>query len=256
MADPGALYAVAHMFYWDFRRLSEGGPRWRLNREKQKRLEAELDLKTDDQLREERRRKYQQTIQDEIALGLLQVEQREDRLSELEQASVPVHRDWIRRRIAEEAREEHRFPAESEVIAVLLDPTVTPVRVREICRESTMNWRHEIEPGVFKDVQVSAWPIPTGSTLPDYLSQYAEEYVEALRDSRFPRCDISVRPSTRLKQFWFLARALAGAMYGVKTRTAINLVGSLRPEEMFSESRSAKPARQGIRKRNKRGINN
>lgn len=251
MADPGALYAVAHMFYWDFRRLAEGVARWRVNKAKQERLEAELDGKTDAELQEEMRQKHQQTVEEETDFGLLKVEQREDRLTELERASVPVNRGWLRRRIAEDCREEHRFPGEAEVVTVLLEPTVTAQRVREICREAVMSRRLETEPGVFKDVSVSAWPIPTGGTLPTYLSQHAEQFVEALRDRRFPRCDVSVRPSTRLKQFWFLSRALAGATYGITTRTAINLVGSLRPEEMFAESRGAKPARQRMRK----GIN-
>src|SRR5205823_14793652 len=89
-----------------------------------------------------------------------------------------------------------------------------------------------------------AWPIAVGSTFPGYLSQHAEQYVAALRDARFPRCDVSSRPSTRLKQFWFLSRALAGALFEVRTRTAINLVGSLRPEQIFRQSREAKPSRK------------
>src|ERR1700719_3807174 len=112
IADPGALYAVAHMFYWDFRRLAEGVARWRVNKAKQERLEAELDGKTDAELQEEMRQKHQQTVKEEIDFGLLRVEQREDRLIELEQASVPVNRDWLRRRIAEDCRQEHKFPGE------------------------------------------------------------------------------------------------------------------------------------------------
>ena len=109
----------------------------------------------------------------------------------------------------------------------------------------------EIEPGVIKRVEVPAWPIPPGSPFPGYLSQYAEQYAQALRDPRFPRCDVSTRPSSQLKQFWFLSRALAGALFGVSTRTAINLVGSLRPEQAFEESRGAKAARRQRRLRAK-----
>lgn len=78
------------------------------------------------------------------------------------------------------------------------------------------------------------------------MSQFAEEFVEAKRDPRYPR---SNRPSNQLKQLWFLSRALAGAVYGVKTRTAINLVGSMRPERVFHESRDGKPARKRGRQR-------
>ena len=72
----------------------------------------------------------------------------------------------------------------------------------------------EVEPGAIEKVEVSAWPIPAGSPFPGYLSQYAEQYVEALRDPHFPRCDISTRPTSQLKQFWFLSRSLAGHFSG------------------------------------------
>jgi hypothetical protein len=65
-----------------------------------------------------------------------------------------------------------------------------------------------------------------------------------LKDPRFPRCDVKLRPTNRLKQFWFLSRALAGAAFGYRTRTSINLVGSLRPEQTFEESHAAKPVRR------------
>jgi hypothetical protein len=242
-ADPGSLYAFAHQFYWDFRRIAEGMPRWRINTQRQRQLEAELNQKSDAQLREEGRRDRERMVENEIRAGVLKEDQRESRLREIEEAEIPVTREWLRRCIADEAREEHRFRGESEVINALLDPKTTPARVRDICKEAFMRRRFEVEPGVIKEVEVPAWPIPPGSPFPGYLSQYAEQYIEALRDPRFPRCDVSTRPSSQLKQFWFLSRALAGALFGVTTRTAINLVGSLRPEQLFEESRGAKPAR-------------
>lgn len=248
--DSGTLYAFAHQFYWDFRRISEGMPRWRINRVKQKQLEAELDQKTDAQLKEELRQHREELVENEIRAGVLEETQRGTRFREIEDAEIPVTRDWLRRCIAEEAREELRFPGEPEVINALLDPKTTPERVRGICKEAFMRRRVEIKPGVFKDVEeFPAWPMVPGSTLPGYLSEFAEQYVDALRDPRFPSCDVSARPLTRYKQFWFLSRALAGALFGVKTRTAINLVGSLRPEEMFEQSRRATPTRQRTRRR-------
>lgn len=191
-------------------------------------------------------------VSDEIRAGVLKEDQRESRLREIEEANIPVTRDWLRRCIADEAREEIRFPGEPEVINALLDPHTTPGRVCDICKEAFMSRRIEIRPGVFKDVEgFPAWPLPPGSTLPGYLSEFAEQYVDALHDKRFPRCDVSVRPMTRYKQFWFLSRALAGALFGVKARTAINLVGSLRPEEVFEQSRRATPSRQRTRRRYK-----
>lgn len=251
-ADPGSLYAFAHQFYWDFRRIADGMPRWRINIEKQKQLEAELDQTSDAQLREEGRRDREARIEDEIRAGTLKVSQRESRLREIEEAEIPVTREWLRRCIADETREEHRFRGEPEIIDALLNPRTTPERVRDICKGAFMNRNLEVEPGVMKKVEVPAWPIPAGSPFPGYLSQYAEQYVEALRDPRFPRCDFSTRPSSQLKQFWFLSRALAGALFGVTTRTAINLVGSLRPEQVFEESRGAKPARKRRRLRTKK----
>jgi len=132
---------------------------------------------------------------------------------------------------------------------VLLDPNTTPEQLRELCKAALMTRLVEVEPGIVKEVEVPAWPIPAGSQLPTYLSQHAEQYVAALHDPRFPHCDVSRRPSNRLKQFWFLSRALAGALFGVTTRTAINLVGSMRPEQVFHKSRAGKPVRKRKLKR-------
>jgi hypothetical protein len=227
-------------------------PRWRINRLKQKQLEAELDQKTDAQLKEESRKLREEMIDNEIRAGVLEENQRETRHREIEEAEIPVTREWLRRCIAEDAREELRFPGEPEVINALLDPKTTPERVCDICKEAFMSRRVEVEPGVFKEVEAfPAWPLPPGSTLPGYLSEFAEQYVDALHDPRFPHCDVSARPLTRYKQFWFLSRALAGALFGIKTRTAINLVGSLRPDQMFEQSRRATPTRQRRRRRYK-----
>src|SRR5713226_7987796 len=95
-----------------------------------------------------------------------------------------------------------------------------------------------IQPG--RMIEVSAWPIAAGSVLPAYLAQHAAEFIAAKSDARFPRSD---RPSTKLKQLWFLSRALAGAVFGVRTRTAINLVGAKNPERIFREARAGKGER-------------
>jgi len=69
--------------------------------------------------------------------------------------------------------------------------------------------------------------------LPLYLRQrqFAQRLVDAKKDRHYPR---SPRPTTRLKQLWFLSRALAGALNGVATRTAINLVAVGDPDKMFA----------------------
>jgi len=151
-----------------------------------------------------------------------------------------VQRDWYLRQAAIEAQKEIKLPGEPDVIKVLLDPNTTPEQIREVCKDAVMPRTVTIGSET-RIVEVSAWPIPSGDPFPTYLAQFAEQYVDALSDPRFPRSD---RPSSRLKQFWFLSRALAGALYGISPRTAINLVGSMRPEDVFDRSRHGKPGRK------------
>lgn len=151
---------------------------------------------------------------------------RERHLSTATEANVSVIEDWINFEAAQASMKQLKVAGEPDVVRALMRAKSAD-RVRRICRDS------------------ANWPIPLGSALPHYLSEYAEEFVAAANDSRFPR---SNRPSNQLKQFWFLARALAGAVYGVSARTAINLVGSMRPEEAFAELRDAKPRRRKVAK--------
>ena len=185
--DPGSLYAFAHQFYWDFRRLAEGGIRHRIDQQK-----------------------YKQLIQ-------------EVKDSNLDLATL----DSYNRAAIEESRKELRIPGEPDVVNKLLTAK-TPDAIRKICEDAPN------------------WPISSLGVLPYHLARHAEEFIIAKNDRRFP---CSRRPSSQLKQFWFLSRALAGAVFGVKTRTAINLVGSKRPEQSFEESRAAKPTRKRTKKR-------
>jgi len=246
--NAGTLYVFAHQFYWDFRRIDEGTVRWWFDRKKFQQLTDGLD--DGSLIDNEDRARYRQRVDEEIRTGGLDPFQREQRLRDIEDAEKFGRHDWYSRAAAEEARREIKIPGEPDVIKVLLNPNSTPEQVREVCKDAVMTRIFEVESGV-REAEVAAWPISFGSMFPTYLSQYAEEYVAALRDPRFPRCDISMRPSSRLKQLWFLSRALAGALFGVKTRTAINLVGSMRPEQMFYESRSGKPARKQRKSRHK-----
>lgn len=243
LADPGSLYTFAHQFYWDFRRIAEGGHRW--VQDKVKLQEFERERKSLNIPKE-----AAEKADEEIQAGVLSASRRQERRRELEHQLASVLPLWPF--IAQEdVMKQVKIPGEPEVIEELLSPAVSPARIREMCRDAVMKRAIEVEPGIKKDVDFPAWPIPVGSTFPTYLSQYAEQYVSALHDRRYPRCDVSVRPSNRLKQFWFLSRALAGALFGVSSRTAINLVGSLRPEEIFEESRDAKPTRKRIRQKYK-----
>jgi hypothetical protein len=192
---------------------------------------------------DEDRKRHQQIVDEEIRTGRLEQSRRQERLRDITDSELLVRRDSFRQDAADQARREIRVRGEPDVVNVLLNPNTTPEQIRELCKDAFMSRTIKIGPET-REVEVPAWPIPPGSTFPGYLSQYADQYVAALRDPRFPRCDVSTRPSNRLKQFWFLSRALAGALYGVSTRTAINLVGSMRPEQVFHQSREGKRARR------------
>ena len=130
------------------------------------------------------------------------------------------------------------------MVETLLAPDTTPEEIRALCQDAFMTRIITVGSETREVEEYPAWPIAVGSVVPGYLSKYAEEFVAAKRDPRFPRCDVSRRPTNLCKQLWFLARALAGAVLGIKTRTAINLVGSTRPEGIFDYSRQAKPKRK------------
>jgi hypothetical protein len=243
-ADRGNLYFFAHVFYWDFRRLAEGSARWRYDARKYQELTKYVEnmqfIEDEDRLR------HATIVDEEIRRGMLEPPQRDARIRDILEGENLIRREFFRQDATEQARYEIRIPGEKDVIQVLLDPHTTPDQLRELCKDATMKVHY-----MGREIEVSAWPIPQGSMLPTYLAQYAEQYVAALSDPRFPRADIFERPSTRLKQFWFLSRALAGALHGVATRTAINLVGSLRPEETAERSRFGKPERKRVRRKYK-----
>jgi hypothetical protein len=247
-ADPGSLYAFAHQFYWDFRRLSAGRSRQLFDKKRYAKWEARLP-KARIEITKRGMSRIENLVDNEILAAQLSSEERENRIIYIADAERSARRDQLYRVIAQRMTKRKKVPGEPEVVRILLDPNTTPNQIRELCRQAVMTISRKLGSET-PEIEVSVWPIPAGSTLPTYLSQYAEQYVAALRDRRFPRCDVWMRPSNRRKQMWFASRALAGALFGVKTRTAINLVGSLRPEEIFEESRNAKSRRRrrGIRK--------
>jgi hypothetical protein len=245
MADAGALYAFAHQFYWDFRRILEGHFLWKYDKEEYKQLAREIDSQ-----------KVQLQLHQEVALakavvrevheGRVPENQTKARLLEMKNSNIEVTREWLHREAAEMSRKQVKVSGKPEVIAALLRAQ-TPEEVREICGDAFVLKPIQIEPGVTKELMMPNWPISVGSVLPRYLSEYAPQFIAAKNDPRFPKS--TSRPSSQWKQLWFLSRALAGALYGVSTRTAINLVGSKRPEESFEESRAAKSLRKRARQR-------
>lgn len=235
--DPGTLYAFAHQFYWDFRRLGEGSYRWGRNKRKHERLLAEIGIV---ELTVAQKAHLQKYVDEEIQAGRMKEAEKEMHLRRLAQVQLDATREWRRGEAAREAREQLKIPGEPDVLEALLraqDPQV----VRTICEDASMPVKVEREQGRVEILDLPAWPISMGSVLPMYLTQHAAEFIATKKDRRFPRSD---RPSSRLKQLWFLSRALAGAIFGMKARTAINIVGSKRPEQMFEDSRAAKPLRR------------
>ncbi len=245
-ADPGSLYFFAHDFYWQFRQMVEGHFRWRFDEGEYKHLAAGIDSQ-EIRLNHDQNLAIARAVIREVQDGRLTEAEKEARLRELAASNRFVTRDWLHRQAGEEARKQVKVPGRPDVMRALLQAG-SPGEVRKICEDAFVPRIIQIEPGVTKEVRMPNWPIPVGSPLPRYLSEYASEFIVARNDKRFP---VSDRPTSRLKQLWFMARALAGALYGLKLRTAINLVGSKRPEEVFEESRAGKPLRRSVRRRDK-----
>jgi hypothetical protein len=241
--NPSELYVLSQVLYWDFRRLAEGRYRLWHDRAKYDRLIADPNRVPEYSPHEQTR--LEEAVDQEIRNGQLDPARRGNRLRELKQEESREVLNFI---AAEESTKRLKVPGEPDVIKKLLSSDTTPQQVREQCKDAFMTVANMFasEP---QELEIPAWPIAAGSILPDYLSRHAVAFTAAKHDPRFPRCDVSRRPTTLWKQLWFLSRALAGSELGVKTRTAINLVGSLRPEEFFAKSRAAKP------KRRRRGIN-
>jgi len=237
-ADAGAVYAFAHLFYWDFRSLAEGHYRWRMDEKEYQRLVNEIEREPV-QLSHEQKAHLAVCVEEEVRAGQVKEADKEARLRDLEASQLLVTRDWLLREAADKARKQLRVPGEPNVLKALLQAK-TSEEIRSICEDAFAPRTIQVAPGVTRDVQMPNWPIPAGSVLPMYLTQYSSEFIAAKNHRRFPRSD---RTTSGSKKIWFLSRALAGALYGLKARTAINLVGSKRPEEIFDESRRGKPRR-------------
>jgi len=241
--DPGTVYAFAHQFYWDLKQLSEGYVRWKVDQEEYKQLTEAIDHHKI-QLSDEQNLAIARVIVEEVQAGRIPEAEKKSRLRDAAAGNREATRMSLYEEAAETVRKPVQVPGKPEVIEALLGAQ-TPDKVRIICADAFAPRTIQTEAGL-REIRMPNWPISAGSVLPRYLSEYASAFVAATHDPRFPKS--TSRPSSRLKQLWFLSRALAGALYGITTRTAINLVGSKRPEEIFYESRAGKP----VRRRSKR----
>ncbi len=131
-ADPGTLYAFAHQFYWDFRRLAEGGSRWRLDEEKYQRLISESE---NVQLDDQQKSHLEQYVEDEVRAGRLDPAQKQNRLRDLEESTLWATRTGYRMEAGHEARKQLRIPGEPDVLDTLLKAEA-PEQVRLICEDA------------------------------------------------------------------------------------------------------------------------
>jgi hypothetical protein len=244
LVSPGALYTFAHQFYWDFRRLEEGSERRWFDRKAYERLAQAIE-QADLGASPEQSRRIRENLDQSLRDGRVQTTDKEEWLRQSHEGQKFANRSYLLMHAGEVATTVKKIPGEPDVLDALLSAD-TPEQVREICRDAHVITTIEIEPGVSREAEVPNWPLPYGSVLPMYLSQYAEAFIAAKRDRRYPQ---SERTSSRLKQLWFLSRALAGALFNVRTRTAINLVGSTRPEEVFERSRAARLRRRSKKRK-------
>jgi hypothetical protein len=236
--DDGTLYALAHHFYWELKTVQEGFHKIIVDRKKHALLMQELEITS--KLNAEAMARLKQGIDRNIQVGNIPENERESRLLEMKE-EIEFHRKFTGSNSAIEVSQKRvRVPGDSDVIDDLLNAK-TPDRIREICADAFITRRVESEPGNVLEFQMPNWPISSLSRLPSSLSQYASEFIEAKNDLRFPK---SGRPTSRLKQLWFLSRALAGIAHGLSVRTAINRLGSVRPDEGTMLSKLSKRSRR------------
>jgi len=239
-ADAGTLYSFAHQFYWDFRRIAEGRTRSRFDKERFAKLEARI-RRLNLRVSEENRKHIEKLANEEVRSKRVSQTEKAAWIENAMSSQIDADRYWLVDQAADRCRRSVRVPGEPDVIADLL-AAQTVQQVRQICADAFTEGERQFEPGITRVVKLPNWPISIGSVLPSNLSSYASEFLAAKNDPRFPKSNS--RPSTRLKQIWFLSRALAGALFGIRTRTAINLVGSKTPDTIFEESRAAKSPRK------------
>lgn len=105
------------------------------------------------------------------------------------------------------------LPRELGTVNALLEAE-TVSQIRAICRKST--WMRK----------------QPDAHLTRCLPKCAQQFLDAKGDSHYPD---SERPSSIPKKYWFLACALAGAMYGLGPRRSFNIIGPGKPETIFDK---------------------
>lgn len=239
------LFAVAQTLYRDFRRLVYGWPH--SPHGKTTGSAGELDDSALAVLSDKDKAEIEAQVDKEIVRGYYRPSDRQQRLRAIEQEFLDSFKEteasewmwnWQKKRV---------WDGQPDMFYSLVHYTSRDV-LYSLCQGAFRYHPVKNKAGVTRTAVVRHWPIPRASLLPRYITQYWKEFAAAKKDSRFPR---SKRPTTQEKQMWFLARALAGAAFGLQPRTAINLIGSTRPEQLLEKARDAKPSRKRANKRTK-----
>lgn len=260
LADPKKLFALADDFYRQFDQLDNGTFLTRFNQPYYRHLAAELEG-VDLPLTEVEKKLLHRIVDERIRTDRLKVGAREGYLRDLEERQLFAKHFLWRDLMVDEAMDHKEIPAERDTVTELLKAT-TPEQVLDICNEACTSESFEVidpktlplepkgeprvEPPEYREARIPNSPIGrdsqnhlifSQSTLPRYLAKYRNRFIEAKNDRRYPSSD---RQSSRSRKLWFLSCALAGAICGIETRTAVDCVGSRRPKQRPQQSRTMK----------------
>jgi hypothetical protein len=222
--DKRTLRLFANLYYQDFLALAEGRIHKGLNYEQ---LHDDFDRLKGLRLSTDDLEKACGKADREIQEGRVGADKREMIANDFTYIHYMSVDATLRAQAVENARVDTQLP---EMCGVLqrLEGAKTPEDVGAICKEAFRIDRQEVRAGELKEISIAVWPIEPDSQFPIYLSIHAQQFLEAKNKPKFPKSD---RPSSRRKRIWFYACALAAAVQGLKTRTAINLLGQNPPEQ-------------------------
>jgi hypothetical protein len=234
MPDAAKLSMLARKFYFEFLALRDGGSHQQFDYKCYRRLTDKLD-NLEIKLSESGIRFVEMIVEERIQSGRLQGIEKARELLKLQDSALQGLRFFWREMAADEAMKTHHFKPQPATVDALLAAEALN-RVREICASANPAWpsgrRQWLPDGMDAELINEERP-----TLAEALSRHANEFIAAKKDRRYPK---SVnRPTSQIKRLWFISVALAGAVYGVELRTAIDALGATRPEEETQQMRES-----------------
>jgi len=118
-ADPGALYAFAHQFYWDLKRINEGYFQWKLDEQEYKQLTDGLEHQKM-QLSHEQDVAIARVIVREVREGRIPQSEMEKRLKDAAAGNREANRMSLYEEADELARKQVKVSGKPEVIEALI----------------------------------------------------------------------------------------------------------------------------------------